>query len=60
MSTQKVLDANQKAIQQAEFVRQLLNDNNHISANESMSILIILEKMKETQLKLSQGSATVL
>ena len=53
MSTQKVLDANQKAIQQAEFVRQLLNDNNHISANEFMSILIILEKMKETQLKLS-------
>lgn len=60
MSTQKVLDANQKAVQQAEFFRQLLNDNNHISANESMSILIILEKMKETQLKLSQESATVL
>lgn len=60
MSTQKVLDANQKAVQQVEFFRQLLNDNNHISANESMSILIILEKMKETQLKLSQESATVL
>lgn len=60
MSTQKVLDANQKAVQQVEFFRQLLNDNNHISANASMSILIILEKMKETQLKLSQGSATVL
>ena len=42
-----------------EFVGQLkkLSNNNNV---ESMFILTILEKIKETGLKFSQGSVTVL
>ena len=57
---QKELSADPKAIQQLEFVRQSKNPNNEIVANESMFALTILEKNKETRLKFSQGSVTVL
>ena len=60
MSIQKELDADTKPIQQIEFVGQLKNDNNQIAANESIFILTILEKIKETRLKFLQGSITVL
>ena len=60
MSRQKELGADPKAIQQIECVGQLKNDNNQIVANESVFILKILEKIKETRLKFSQGSVTVL
>ena len=43
-----------------EFVGQLKNPDNGIATNESMFMLRILEKIKETRLKFSQGSVTVL
>ena len=59
LSTQKELDAVPKVIQQIEFVGQLkkLNDNNNV---ESMFILTILAKTKETRLRFSRGSVAVL
>ena len=60
MSRQKELHADPKAIQQIEFVGQLKNPDNEIVANEFICVLTILEKIKETRLKFSQGSATVL
>ena len=61
LSRQKELDADPKAIQQIEFVWQLKNLG-RINANrtQSMFVLTILEKIKETRLKFSQGSVTVL
>ena len=56
----KELDADPKVIQQIEFVGQLKNLENAIVANESMFVLTVLEKIKETRLKFSQGSITVL
>ena len=43
-------------------LKKLDGDGNASDAgnNQSMFILIILEKIKETRLKLSQGSVTVL
>ena len=60
LSRQKVLDADPKAIQQIELVGQLKNPDGAVAANESMFVLTILEKIKETRLKFSQGSVTVL
>ena len=60
MSWQKELDADPKAIQQIEFVGQLKNSDDQIVANESMLVLMILEKIKERRLKLSQASVKVL
>ena len=48
MSRQKELDADPKAIQQIEFIGQLQNAVNETVANESMFVLTILEKIKET------------
>ena len=51
----------QKSIQQIEFDKQLKNVagvNAH--GTQSMFILTILEKSKETRLTFSQGSETVL
>ena len=59
LSRQKVLDAYPKSIQQIEFVGQLKKVNNAINNPESIFILMILEKIKEKRLKLSQGSLTV-
>ena len=60
LNRRKELSADQKAIQQIELVGQLkeLNDNNNNA--ESMFVLTILEKIKETRLKFSQGSVTIL
>ena len=60
MSRQKELDANPKTIQRIEFVRQLNNPDINIVPNESMFVLKVLEKNKETILKFSQGSVAVL
>ena len=66
LSRQKELDADPKAIQQIEFVRQLKNldaeDNatDAVNNNKYMFVLAVLEKIKETRLKFSQGSITVL
>ena len=60
LSRQKELDADPKTIQQIEFVGQLKNPDNEIVANESMFVLILLEKIKETRLKFSQESLAVL
>ena len=42
-----------KPIQQILFVGQLKNPDNEIVANESMFVLTISEKVKETRLKFS-------
>ena len=57
---QNELDVDPKAIQQIEFIGQLKNTDNKIVAKESMFFLTILQKVKETRLKFSQESVTVL
>ena len=59
LSRQKELDADSKAIQQIEFVGQLKKLNADNNNDESMSVLTILEKIKETRSKLCEGSVTV-
>ena len=56
----RVGDVDLKAIKQIEFVRQLKNPDDTVVANESMFVLRMLEKIKETRLKFSQVSETVL
>ena len=56
---QIVSDADQKGTQQVEFYGQLKKLNNDDNA-KSMLVLTILEKIKETRLKFSQASVTVL
>ena len=46
-SRQKELDANPKAIQQIEFVGQLKKLDNTNANAESMSILMVLDKIKD-------------
>ena len=58
---QKQLNANPKAIQQIDFVGQVKNvDGMNADGAESIFILTILERIKETRLKFSQESVTVL
>ena len=65
LNWQKELDADLKEIQHIEFVKQLTkldsNDNATDAAcnYQSMPVLTILEKIKKTRLKFSQGSITV-
>ena len=65
MSRKKELDADPNAVQEKEFVGQLNNlddDNNaaDVGDNQSMSVLITLEKIKQTRIKFSHESLTVL
>ena len=65
MSRKKELDADPNAVQEKEFVGQLnnLDDDNNVADvgdNQSMSVLIILEKIKQTRIKFSHESLTVL
>ena len=61
LNKQKELDADPKAIQQIEFIEQLKNvDGVNADRTQNMFILTTLEKIKETRLKHSQGSLTVL
>ena len=62
MSWQNELDADAKTIRQIEFVEELkkLDDDDDNNGAESMFILTILEKVKETILTFSQGSLTAL
>ena len=62
MTWQNELDADAKTIQQIEFVEELkkLDDDDANNGAESMFILTILEKVKETILTFSQGSLTAL
>ena len=50
----------QKQFKTIEFIGQLKNPGNAIAVNEFMFVLIILAKIKETRLKFSRGSVTVL
>ena len=65
LNLQKELDADPKTIlQQIKFARQLKDsdDNNNAldaKGKQSMFVLIILEKVKETSLKFSQANVTV-
>ena len=61
MSWQKELEsADPKSIQQIKFVGQLKKLENRNADAESILIVTILEKIKETKLKFSQGSVAVL
>ena len=65
LSRQKNLDTDPKAIHQIEFVGQLKNlgDNGNdkdVGNDQSMFVLTILENIKDTWLKFSLGSVTVL
>ena len=60
LSRKKELDVDPKAIQQIEFVGKLKNPDDAVVTNESMFLLTISEKIKETGLNFSQGSGTVL
>ena len=60
LSRQKELDADSKAVQQIELVGKLLRENNQVIANEYMFLLTLLEKTKETKLKFSKGTVTIL
>ena len=51
LSGQKELDVDPKAIQNIEFIGQLEKLNNDNINFESIFILMILEKLKETRLK---------
>ena len=60
MSRQKELDADPKSMQEIEFTGKLNDDDVNPDGAQSMFILTILEKIKETRLKFFQGRATVL
>ena len=65
LSWQKELDVDPKESQQIEFAGRLkkLDDNDNATDDrndQSMFVLTILEKIKETWLNFCQGSATVL
>ena len=61
LSRQKELDADPKVIQQIEFAGQLKNDDGiNADGRQSMFVLTILGKIKETRLIFSQGSVIVL
>ena len=61
MIREKQLDGDQKAIQQIQFDGQLENvDGINAAATQSVFVLAILENIKETILKVFQGSLTVL
>ena len=57
----KKIDADSEAIQQIEFVGKLKNEGG-TNADETKSIFILmaLEKIKKSRLKVSQKSVTVL
>ena len=61
LSRQKELDSDPKTIQHIEFVGQLNNiDGIGADWTQNMFILMILEKIKETRLKFSQGNVVML
>ena len=61
MSRQKELDADPKTNQQIEFIGHFKNEDGiNGDEAESMFVFTISEKIKETKLKFSQGSVTVL
>ena len=59
LSKQKELHADPKTSQQIEFNGKSKSSNNRIDENQFIFVLIIVEKIKEARLKLSQGSVTV-
>ena len=61
LGKQKELDANPQETQQIELVGQLkIDDGENADGTQTTFVLKCLEKIKETRLKFSQGSATVL
>ena len=61
MSAEKELNSDPKAIPKIQIVGQLKNiDGINPDGTENVLVLMILEKIKETRLKFSQGSVTVL
>ena len=60
-SWQKELDTDPKTIEQIEFVGKFKNvDGINDDGTEYMFVSTMLEKIRETSLKFSQGSLTVL
>ena len=61
MSKEKELDADPKAIQQIEFAGQLKNiDGIKADETQNVFVLTILEKIKKTRIKFSQGCVKAL
>ena len=61
LNRQKELDPDPKAIQQIELIGQLKNyDGENAGCTQSMFVLTISEKLKETRQKFSQGNVKVL
>ena len=61
LGKQKELDANPQETQQIELVGQLkIDDGENADGTQTTFVLKCLEKIKETRLKFSQGSATAL
>ena len=65
LSRQKELHADPEAIQQIEFFTKLkklsaTGNATDMGNEQNMFVLSILEKIKETRLKFSKGSVTVL
>ena len=59
MNRQEELHADPTAVQQIEFVGKLKNAFDTIAAGKYIFVLTILEKIKDTRLKFSQGNVTV-
>ena len=59
LSRQKELDTDTNAIQQIEFVQKLKSIHG-VNPNGAMFVLVILGKIKEMRLNISQGSVAVL
>ena len=59
LSKQKELHADPKTSQQIEFNGKSKSRNSRIDENQFIFVLIIVEKIKEARLKLSQGNVTV-
>ena len=59
LSKQKELHADPKTSQQIEFNGKSKSRNSRTDENQFIFVLIIVEKIKEARLKLSQGSVTV-
>ena len=61
LSRQKELDADPKAIQQIEFIEQLKNvDGINADGTQDIFILTILKTNQRKEIKISQGSVTIL
>ena len=61
MNRQNKLNADPKAIQHIELIGKLKNANGHnVDGTQSMFVLMIFKKIKETRPKFSEGSVSLI